>query len=269
MKEKILKIASFILVFGSMMFLYTSCYEPQEGCLNPIATNYNVHADDACDECCTLPNLILQVMHRYQGVDTFSVSPGDTLLDDFGQAYFLNQFEYFINEVSLTGMDGEMALLDSVQISENGFVQTIVDDIRLIRLGRTSYTIGSFDELKTYDQLTFKLGLGFDQLDFDFFSEDYLLREFQDSLYIGDKFVSIQTDVVLDTMSQVNTTLNVLDQQFDIVLTGMFEPSLGSDLRINVEVDLKKWFEGISVLNDSETEIIAKLSANATNAFSL
>ena len=47
-------VISFFLAVGLL-----SCYEAIEGCLDSQAVNFDFSADNACDGCCSYPNLII------------------------------------------------------------------------------------------------------------------------------------------------------------------------------------------------------------------
>jgi len=65
-------LSSLLLVTG-----LCSCVEVDEGCLDPLASNYEVAADRDC--CCTYPSLSVSVLHR---LDSLGLQLGDYDIDE-------------------------------------------------------------------------------------------------------------------------------------------------------------------------------------------
>jgi len=83
--------------------LLPACYEPQSGCLDNEALNYDLDADNPCSDCCEYPSLVLDVQHRFiTDSTTAGIIPGSSVhLDDFGNPFRIKQFRCFISNIHL------------------------------------------------------------------------------------------------------------------------------------------------------------------------
>jgi len=158
----------FLLLF---LFFFQSCNQPTQGCRDINATNYDVTADEDCeDDCCQLPQLKIQFSHKieqrvgdvdtvinfqYNTSYTFPASPLDT--------FSFQKIKCYFSDFRLVDMDGgEVQINDRLTIDIEGDDPDsviIVDDIFLFDAESTNYTLGEFDQPSTYNSLKFKVGL--------------------------------------------------------------------------------------------------------------
>jgi len=247
-----------------------SCYEPVEGCLNPLASNYDVFADKACDGCCTFPKLVLLFRHSHDiSVNPMRITLPDTLDDDFANTFFLNAFNFFIQDIVLSGDNGTLELLDSIELIQDGIPSFVKNDITLINPSQSRYEVGSFNRFDAYNTLSFQVGLNISNLDFTNLGAQNVLLENRDEFYLNERFASFGITLVRDTMDKDTTQYLLFDRLYKVSLEGEFSTELDTDLQIPVEIDYKKWLEGVDMINDSETELLNKMSDNTSNVFGL
>ena len=102
---------TFVTLFFVLLFFCNGCYQPIEGCLDPLSTNYNVLADNACEQCCTYPRVRIEMRHRL-GADLYSLN--DTLTNDLGERFLiLDQKIYFGDLQLFTADNQQIPLQDS------------------------------------------------------------------------------------------------------------------------------------------------------------
>ncbi len=141
-----------------------SCYTRKEACLDVLASNYDVSADDACPDCCTFPKLKLEIQHFVKDSvyksDSFYVNELNQAFKILDVRYYLHSFELFNNET------GKKVVLETIKNQDSTLI--IPDDIKIYRSVDASIEIGSLRDNGTYDSLTFYLGLKDEILTNDF-----------------------------------------------------------------------------------------------------
>lgn len=227
-----------------------SCYEPEEGCLDVLSSNYSIDADSACEDCCVYPTLSIRVRQQY---DTLSVSKLDTFTNSIGQDIVFHNLEILAHDFKMVSVsDQVIAVSDSIDVSstiDGVEVQSKVpDDVIFIRPTRFSYALGQFTYPDTYKSISMQVGLS-DTLNYvdrsELDSEDVLNVE-ADTLYISETagFVfarlEVQTDPT-DSMSLVTYDLygdNVnYSHHWNIDTTYV----RGNDIEVELLMDYKDW----------------------------
>ncbi len=255
-------------VFLSSVLLLVSCYEPIKDCLNPQAENYNVLADEACDDCCDFPEITLR-FNTLVGDSTYTRQ--DTFVDDFGNLFKLDQFEFFLDNIRLLSGEEETAILDSLRFSDGTGEVERLNDIVLYVFGKTSYQIGNFNSVATFDKIKFDFGLDIENLDFESLPVGNVLIPIEDSLYNNNRFYSNQIDV-LSGDEFLNKQITSCTWPITSVELEFVEPvtsELGKDFFVTIPFDFSVWMAGINVLLDTQEEICNKLQVNMPAAFGL
>ena len=97
-----------ICVFFALFLLASlcsSCYEDRVGCLNPDAGNYDLEADSECADCCTFPELSVQVTSVWQDS---AVVIGRTYTDGGGNPFQFVRFRYYLGSLRLEGVGEDL-----------------------------------------------------------------------------------------------------------------------------------------------------------------
>lgn len=263
MKNKIHR--SFFIAVLAITFL-SSCYEPNEACLDRFASNYDVTTDDACTSCCTYPDLILQFSHNWDGT---IVTAGDPLKDEFGNTFVLEQLEYFVSNVVVLDSDAnETRILDTIGLDLESGSAVFVNDFQHISLSQTSYTIGELITDRDILSIRFTVGIEPSSIIFDESDEGFVLYEFKDSLYVDERFISWQSSIVRDTTDTILTDISGLPGELtEIELVKTISVNIGEAIVIPINVNLDLLFNGVNVKSTSDAELLSKMTNNISSAF--
>ncbi|MDH3651152.1 MAG: hypothetical protein OEQ53_15815, partial [Saprospiraceae bacterium] len=135
--------------------LLIGCYEKKEGCLDALASNFDVTADLDC--CCSYPQLILDVKHVY---DSVNLNLGDVYTNQHLQVFRLLSFAFYVSDVQLRKADKWTSVSNQVEFSDNsGQLHSESDDVTIISRQTFRFNIGTFIESGSYEQIRFTVGL--------------------------------------------------------------------------------------------------------------
>ncbi|MEM6698038.1 MAG: MbnP family protein [Bacteroidota bacterium] len=280
LRIKAVKWCFIALVF--MVLFFQSCYENIEGCLDVNATNFNVMADRECEDCCEYPLLRLAIQHVYSdpNIDTFYRFNLDSIYTLDSVDYFaLTDLKYYLSDIKLIRQNGDtigvIDRLDFTLISGNNITtQETEDNFALInRSNITPRTLGTIQENGTFVGIQFKLGLSsFDQkVAPEFFESNHPLALGDSSMYDleEESYIVTRFDLARDTLSMDNDTTTVLILAKDFVeiveLDFDFQVDVGFNTTIALQVDYRRWFEGIDVKNATPETIINLMKTNIRN----
>lgn len=168
-----------ILSFFIILIFVSSCYEPIDGCIDILSTNYQLDADNECDDCCTYPNTRLILDYNF-GEEDFDRS----LYYDFGTGDSLRilNSHYFIRDLYLVQDSIKIGSEDSISvlctIGSSLETQWISNTLEKIRLTSIQVEFANYRSMGSYDSLGFIIGLGdcLSQLE----TTDNLASEFND-----------------------------------------------------------------------------------------
>lgn len=159
-----------LFLFLFLMF-FQSCNQPTQGCRDINATNYDVTADENCEEdCCQLPKLKIQFSHKIKqrvgDVDTvinFKYNTAYILPASLTDTFSFQKIKCYFSNFRLIDMDGgEVQVKDRLTIDLEGEEPdsiTIVDDVILFDAASVNYTLGEFDQPNTFGGIKFTVGL--------------------------------------------------------------------------------------------------------------
>lgn len=238
-----------ILLVLFSLFLLPSCYKRAEGCLDPLSSNFNPNADDACDDCCQNPTVALSLRHRLQ--DTF-YKASDTVFNDLGQAYKLVDFSYYLTFFRLKSTvgnewSGENVLRYKYQ---NEWKEEKVNAI-LVKPNTFDYPVNESRQYGDYDSLIFFAGLPesirlADSIDV---AESHVLS---DSLFLrntaNEKIWASITIARGDTFSDtLNLTFTLSEAGEAVRLPAAISSSIGKNLTVNLLAEYSRWFRDVDI----------------------
>ena len=116
-----------------------SCYTRKEACLDVLAANYDVSADDACLDCCTYPKLKLEIQHFVKD----SVYSNTTIYtNDLNQSFKILDVRFYVHAFELFNKEtGKKEVLETIKNQDSTLI--IPDDIKVYRSVDASIEIGS------------------------------------------------------------------------------------------------------------------------------
>lgn len=195
-----LKFFSFVIVF---VFL-TACYTRNEACLDRLAANYDVTADDDCMDCCKYPTLKLSIS-QMAGDSLFKIA--DTLTNDLGQKYFIEDVRYYLSGFKLFQNDSVFSVREKI-MTEGGTL-ILPNDMKILRGTDRELDIGTIRAYGRFDSLSFEMGLSDEMTDNVFVSlptNHVLLKNFKlknekdETAYFTMRFKRVSP--IKDTLSQ-------------------------------------------------------------------
>ena len=271
---------------GLWLFLLAStlpaCYQPVEGCLDINAANYDVEADNPCDDCCMYPQLKWRFRHRRitpQGTVNFSYA--DTLTDDFGQPFRVTRITYYLQGARLVRPDGmEWGVEDTVSLyyataPGDTVSQLFQDDFFQLNANNfNTFGVGTFREDGTFSGQKLLIGLTTDA------ARTIPLRApdnhplADETLWQADSgYVQCRIEL-FPGVTEADTILKIINLYSPNPLTEIqgFLPldiPLGFSPVVIVEVNYAPWFSGVNIRQDA-TEIIAqKVAENLRQTFTI
>jgi hypothetical protein len=226
----------------------TGCNTRIQGCLDVNADNFNLNAEQSCNDCCTYPSVALSLTQKW-GERNYANT--DTLYDINGHAYRINSLEYFLSEWSWVDDKGIRYHVDSVNVSCDDGDLTYSPDNLLIDAEQFNYTMGEIRQAPSIDSLRFVFGLNqdFSCLDAAYTGTPPELTD-QSPLWnsqsgsLESMRLIIQQDIAVesyDTIFISDKAISTLAYPFD------FTP--GEDSQFMLTVDYSIWFQDVNSAN--------------------
>lgn len=250
-------------LFISLCFFYLialfGCYEPIEGCVEFWAVNYDVLADNLCEDCCTAPEVKVKIEYVIED-DSTAYRFGDTILLQSGSYLTLHSANVMLShfELATSGLQ-VLTVNDSVTIDDVEYEQ----DFGFSKGQGNSISLTEYQEPFTVDSISFVQGLIPAWRDTSIFGLDNsILAEAIDSLYQEqfDDFAVFSCTISIDTIDQDtlhyvsslrNTTL-----ELGKVINGGYPLSLGEHTTVTLKVNIIDWFDQVTADFD-DTEAVA------------
>ena len=165
------------LVFIYLVLISISCADPEEGCIDVLARNFDLEADlDCClveeECCCTYPSLRLNLFYKGTATDTLGQAATNIRLDQYyplenlTDSVRIDSFSLFISNlqiISNTEAD-TLQLIESLELSfidAEGEEQSssFQDNIALVSMPAFSVDIGTYRSDISFDEVLFDIGL--------------------------------------------------------------------------------------------------------------
>ena len=249
-----------ILYIFCSIILLASCYEKQDGCLDIRAENYDFSADNPCEDCCSYPTMSLRIQHNW----------GDTLLfidsiytNDLNQQLQILNVQFYISEINLLSDGVRYNTKENINVvTQSGSTSSIVDDITFIQNSRLNYAIGSFEDAREFDGMSFLFGINgnFSAADeSNSFVED--IEMFDETTFVHTNF---KMDYVHHAVSPDTLSFNLSDIETtqELQFTGKIDLPYGLDFSIGVIVDYEALLHDIdlNVIGQEYDKFLANLS---------
>ena len=262
-------------IFSSMSvilfsFSLLSCYNRQTGCLDPLSANFSVTADDACNDCCKDPELILNIRHL---VEDKLISPDSVLVNEMGQKYKILNFAYYLSGFEVIQSDGTaVTVSESVAFNSNAGIVSTPDDFGIYRRTNVSTKLGSVRKFGNYRSLRFTLGVKdewqtWTPVDLPLLHplNDSLGLRTTDGMFIhqsitiakGDDFEEIITYNLRGPGGSVKYSLDTL-----------FNNAIGTNINLTVKADYSQWLKNVNI-NQTGPDAEIQILENSKQLFSV
>jgi hypothetical protein len=241
--------------------IISSCYSRKEGCIDTLSNNFDVFADDACNDCCTYPSLILNFKHML-GDSIFRIDT--TLTNSLSQKFSILDVKYYLSDFNLFKSDGQkINIIETIYNADKSLI--VNNDMKIARNSITDLIIGSIISSGQFDSLTFNFGLSDKLLTTSFVdlaSTHVLLNanRIKDSTNVTSQF-SVKIKRNLDKIDTINLFLNGDALSFKLKLDSTITTNSGQNIIYSVKVDYLKLFDNIDLkLTKNEIQNLIKLN---------
>ncbi len=255
-------------LFGAfIVWHFAACYQDREGCLDALATNFDVNAD--INSGCVYPELTFNISHRF---DTVNFDLGSVYLNLLNQPFIPLAISFYISEVSLlTDMD-LVTVDDLLQFrDQQGNLTVVPDDITKIRRSSFSFAIGSFLTPNSYRSLQFSLGLDASLTSAQSFDidDDHPLDSSSNELFDAQLgYIMARAELISDT-SALDTLVIDLPANPTIPMSlpvDLFKDR-GEAIAVPLVIDYRHWFDRIDFEQDDLPTIRTKLADGIQRSF--
>ncbi len=266
---KLKQIGNGILLLAIICFA-NACYKQTTGCLDLFANNFSASSDQACDDCCTYPDVKLTFYS--------DVRPGNWVGTAVNSdSFYIISAGLYLHNFSFETPSETFDVTNQITFDlNNGDQRSYIDDFVDYVTTSTSFTVGQHKEKDSIENFSFSLGLPDDinDLDEEQIPDDNALNTDGNFLYnsnfgYASAFIRIHTDTMGgDTILY---QLPISDLKLDISLDTSFLVDYGEELRLNLRVDVNSWTQGIDFeANQLDTAFIrSKFVENIPNSISL
>lgn len=258
----------FLLVLVLSSF---GCYEEQSGCLDPLAMNYDVSADDPGP--CNYPDMVLDLVHAY---DTLLFAPGRVFTPPGVDSIRVDTFQCILSDFALLNEEGKWETVSdrrSIMTGDtaSGETKRVRDDIVLFNPAFSNATVGTFARPGGYDSLRFQTGL-----------PSSWQNVFTSSLPTGHPLnripgISLEQNPNAHAYLKLRIWRNPVETIQSVL---QFDPrkvrlsrgtplnvEAGEEATVSLRTDYEQWMESVDWANDSKAEIINKLEAALPESF--
>ncbi len=277
-RKNITRLAPILLCLLSL----TSCFEPQEGCLDISAVNFDASADKDCDKsgcACIYPKLQVAVDQRY---DTLPYRRDSTYLGTNGKLFRLHDVAFYLSDFQVFKSTDAFTVSDTLGLrafspTGNDTLRPVFrNDFQLVRLETQTYAVGTFRESGTFSKVKIRLGLDADanRVIPKLAPISHPLARQPDSLWQGKNagFVFLKVVVGRDVQSTVRDTLTFTQADvgnFFINASGAFVHLDGVDFRLRLRADYQQLLGNIDWTTGDKSTWKQKIITNLSNVFSV
>jgi hypothetical protein len=265
--------------FLAIVCALSACYDPQEGCRDIAATNFDASADKDCD-CCVYPKLQIGVVQHYDAL-TYLENGKYTASD--GHRFILKNVSFYLSDFQFLQNGNPVFVSDTIGLytlpltGNDTMRQVFTDDFVLVRRAPVINEAGTFRNDGDFEQIQFRIGL-------DDLAERVVpsrapaghpLRTQSDSLWHGrsEGYVFLQVIVVRDTMEGTKPdTISLKKADLpNAVFTanGTFRHETGYNFNIILDVDHKILLDGIDWTTGDISAWKSRIASNLPGALSV
>jgi hypothetical protein len=245
-----MKVVSVWTILITFLFL-ESCYTPQEGCLDTLASNYAITADKSCEDCCQYPELQIYMVHTMQDS---SFNPLDTFVNQLGQRYSILDVRFYLSGFKLQQQANQLKVLET--LTPNNATQKITDDVVLWRSVDNKGVIGTVKAYGQFEGLSFNLGIDSTMLITDYdnisaghpLSKEGKLKDVSGNpVWFFLKFVHYTPEPEV-----VNLYINKPFKSFSFTIDSLIQTPKGSSVPFRIKADYSLLMKNIDLGSSAE-----------------
>ena len=280
-----------LAVFIVICLSFVACFQPESGCLDIEATNFELTADEPCDSdntatsCpCTYPVLSFDTMSYVVEKSTYQPNTFYRINSQYIQ---IQSIQFYLSGFQFRSTSGEwIGVADTISLfvlNEDNQLETqlLTDDFLLVNQER-SIDMGAIRQHGTFDSLRFVLGI---EAPANSANPDSINRTshslLESEMHTGNQetgYIFNQLTLSRDTLPETTPiTLNITAADFagqldlmEFKMPFSYETPIGKDFSLGtLQVDHAKWFDGINFVVDTEAIMIEKIVANTPKVFSV
>ncbi len=276
-------------------FLFFSCQEKTKGCLDPLAKNFSIGADNPCDEesvsgCpCEYPKFNIGFFY---GNKVKNTNMKDTLVqwtnsvlmkNNLNQIYTVKNIYLYLSDIQLIKKDKSIFYsIDSVVLpikisNKDSFVQKVRKDFTLMNSNNSSIEIGTIKEYGQFEKLKFKIGLQNPVNQCNSFKKNQIPVAYQSvfgidsSLYLNNSYEHYSGLIAYksDTAKASPTKKILFKDQLDIelLIPANVYFSKATDLRAVLNFECNKLLQDVDFQKDTADDIRKKVVQNLTKCW--
>ena len=253
-----MKIAFFSMILACFL---SSCYQNEDGCLDPKAVNFSPESDEDC--CCTYPQLKIEWIKRY---DTLSFSTSSIYaLGDISDSVQILVHRMYLSEVELNNHRVE----DKIELDLEDELVDLVDDVQIFRTENSVFNIGQWTREGQFDALSLDLGLSDSFCLATLGDSAHPLNDAESGLYDEDSGKRYHWFLRLGFSGNRSDTLDLkldCDDEFvTLELNGEWDMERGKNFTIPLVLDYKQLLDGLKIDLDS-LEMLDLIRENYINS---
>lgn len=268
-----------LIVFSfiaSVLISLFSCYEHEEGCRDINALNYNVKADEDCENnCCSYPETEIQ-MYMTNGSETIDTNKYFPLNN--GDSVRVRYLRIFFSDFSFTGEDGtKIPVYKDILIGKrlNNSVEYEVQNFPVLKFKPESafYNIGVCKILARANQLSFSYGIKeeINNSVLDKLNSSSALYNGADSLYVDEKKGFYFLKMLLQSKKHPATNKSIKASYENglrqLKIYSVFDLTRRQKHTVKLNIDILKLLKGINMEEDesaARTKVIENLSSSVS-----
>ena len=235
------------------LFILSSCYEREEACLDLLAKDYSLSADDACEDCCTYPSLQIRVFNKI-GEDSYSID--SVMVNDSGDSFRIVQSRIILSDFDLTLSDNAvLSVRETAEYEDTeGEGVELTEDHVIATTSSSLLTPGTIRETGEVQSLEFKVGIDNDLIAIE---EESILFDY-DTLHTSDGYYDISLYVKVGGSLETNKIVRLFLDKDDslILLDGINVNKIErTDYAVQINIDYEQFLQSV-VLNEQDVQLI-------------
>lgn len=278
-------------IFLLICCLLTSCFQPETGCLDIEASNFELSADEPCGtddnsgSCpCTYPNISIGILDQDFAKQNFV--RGDIYQVEGGYIR-IKSLKFYLSEFRFIRSDGEyIGVEDTITLTTFADESALFKDDFLLISQQTNASIGMIKQSAIYDSIRFLVGISPAANTADPttirssnhpLADDDMHFGTQDEGYIFNRIV-LTKDTITDLRDTIPTEDIIFeiggnDKLVEIKLPVSYKNTSGKSFSVGtLRIDHAKWFDGINFAADLDAlmreETISTIVLNTAKVFS-